>query len=111
MNEPRLERTQIHCHECNKYLTVEFDVSLNGNHVVRCQCGHEHCRVIKDGTVTDIRWDQRNGPTIQGWVISMSSTATTAGMSVTFNNAAMTISASATTTLLLTNSWAQTLRT
>lgn len=38
-----------------------MDLSLNGNHVLKCpNCGHEHCRVVKDGVITDIRWDQRN---------------------------------------------------
>lgn len=56
--------TQIYCHECDGSFTVDFDESINGNHVVPCpKCGHEHCRVIENGVVTDFRWDRRNGPT------------------------------------------------
>jgi len=55
------EITEFYCHECDGYIRVELDYDLNGNHVVECpKCGHEHCRVIKDGKVTSDRWDQRN---------------------------------------------------
>lgn len=64
--EARPERQEIHCHGCNKYVQFDIDVSLNGNHVLNCPvCDHEHCRVVKDGIITDIRWDSRNGPTYQ----------------------------------------------
>lgn len=61
---PRLtvERQELHCHECDKYVQFEIDISLNGNHVITCpNCKHEHCRVVKDGIITGERWDQRNG--------------------------------------------------
>ena len=55
------ERQELWCHECDKYVQFDIDVGLNGNHVIVCpDCGHEHCRVVKDGKVTDIRWDSRN---------------------------------------------------
>jgi len=72
-------KTELHCHECNKFFQVEFDDTINGNHVVNCpNCQHEHCRVIKDGIVTGDRWDQRNGNTIQAVWISASATSTAA---------------------------------
>jgi hypothetical protein len=46
---------------------VQFDIDLDldGNHVLTCpNCGHEHCRVVKGGRITGIRWDRRNGPRI-----------------------------------------------
>jgi hypothetical protein len=55
---------------------VQFaiDASLDGNHVLNCpNCGHEHCRVVKKGVITDIRWDQRNGPTIPVYAATISS--------------------------------------
>lgn len=53
-------RTDMHCHQCSKGFVAELDFSLNGNHVVECpRCGHEHCRVIKDGKITGDRWDSR----------------------------------------------------
>jgi len=80
-----MERTQIECHACGCVMTVEFDMSLNGNHVVECACGHQHCRVVKDGKVTDIRWDQRNGVTYNMNVIFTSSTASNSTADIFLN--------------------------
>jgi hypothetical protein len=58
-------KTEIYCHNCQSYIQFELDTTLNGNHVLKCpKCGHEHCRVVKDGQVTDDRWSSRN-PTYQ----------------------------------------------
>jgi len=55
------ERQELWCHECNKYVQFDIDVSLNGNHVIECpECGHEHCRVVENGVITEVRWDSRN---------------------------------------------------
>jgi DNA-directed RNA polymerase subunit RPC12/RpoP len=52
----------LHCHECGKYVQFDLDLSMDGNHVLKCpNCGHEHCRVVQKGKITDTRWDQRNG--------------------------------------------------
>ncbi len=60
----RLRRQELWCHDCENYVQFTVDLSLDGNHVLNClKCGHEHCRVVKDGVITDIRWDSRNGPT------------------------------------------------
>lgn len=62
--EPKVQ--EIHCHECNNYVRFILDLLTDGNHVLNCPiCKHEHCRVVKDGRITDVRWDSRNGPTIQ----------------------------------------------
>lgn len=64
MSERR--RQEIHCHDCGRWVQFVLDLSMNGNHVLNCpNCGHEHCRVVKDGQITDVRWDSRNGSTIQ----------------------------------------------
>ena len=56
------EVTEWYCHDCGGYIRVALDMSVNGNHVVDCpKCGHEHCRVVKDGKVTGDRWERRNG--------------------------------------------------
>lgn len=56
-----IERQELYCHNCGGYVQFDMDLSLNGNHILTCpNCGHEHCRVVKDGVITDIRWDQRN---------------------------------------------------
>jgi hypothetical protein len=71
-----IERQELHCHDCNQYVQFDMDMSLNGNHVLNCpNCGHEHCRVVKDGIITSERWDQRNGTPI--WVTTASMTNTT----------------------------------
>lgn len=54
-----------------------MDLELDGNHVLNCpNCGHQHCRVVKKGEITDIRWDRRNGPTYQISLISINYTST-----------------------------------
>lgn len=53
-------RTDMNCTECHKNFIAQLDFGLDGNHIVECPyCGHEHCRVIKDGVVTGDRWSSR----------------------------------------------------
>lgn len=55
-----LVRTDMHCHNCSKGFIAEIDYDIDGNHIVECaHCGHEHCRVIQKGVITDDRWDTR----------------------------------------------------
>ena len=62
INDDTMERQELHCHACGGYVQFSLDTSINGNHVLNCpNCGHEHCRVVKDGKISDVRWDQRNG--------------------------------------------------
>ena len=75
MTQP--ERQELWCHDCNRYVQFTVDLALEGNHVFSCpNCGHEHCRVVKDGKITDIRWDQRNGDTYAISTYSITSSAT-----------------------------------
>lgn len=61
----RVEQQELYCHGCDKYVQFPVDMDMDGNHVFECpNCGHEHCRVVKDGKITSVRWDRRNGPTI-----------------------------------------------
>jgi DNA-directed RNA polymerase subunit RPC12/RpoP len=54
-------RTDILCTECSVIFIAQLDFSIDGNHIVECpHCGHEHCRVIKDGKVTGDRWSTRD---------------------------------------------------
>jgi len=58
----KTERQELHCHACDQYVQFDIDVEQNGDHVIICpNCGHEHCRVIRDGIITEARWDSRNG--------------------------------------------------
>lgn len=53
-------RTDLYCSECGENFIAQLDEEVDGNHVVECpHCGHEHCRVIEKGEVTDARWDSR----------------------------------------------------
>lgn len=55
-------RTIMHCHDCGKEFVALLDYSIAGNHVVECpHCGHEHCRVIEGGKITEDRWSTRHG--------------------------------------------------
>lgn len=57
-------RRELHCRECGNWLQFEIDDDLDGNHVFDCpKCGHHHCRVVRNGEITDFRWDRRNGVT------------------------------------------------
>lgn len=54
------QRTDMHCTECSKGFVALLNYDIDGNHIVECPwCGHEHCRVIKDGRVTEERWSSR----------------------------------------------------
>jgi len=56
-----IRRTDMNCSNCGKIFIAELDYSINGNHIIECPlCGHEHCRVIKDGKITSDRWDSRS---------------------------------------------------
>lgn len=51
-------RDDFYCTECSKQIVAMLDGTLNGNHKLRCpHCRHFHFRVIKDGKVTEQRYD------------------------------------------------------
>jgi len=87
-----IEKQELFCHGCDKYIQFDMDLSLSGNHVLKCpNCGHAHCRVVRDGKITDDRWDQRNGFTfnISGYSItstSVSTYSTYTGSTVMYNS-------------------------
>lgn len=55
-------RTDLSCHDCGNGFVALLDYSVNGNHVIECpHCGHEHCRVIEGGKITEERWSSRYG--------------------------------------------------
>ena len=54
-------RTEESCSNCHKLMIFTVNFDLNGDHVVVCpHCGHQHCRIIKDGVVTGDRWSSRS---------------------------------------------------
>ena len=83
------ERQELYCHECGGYVQFNLDTEINGNHILKCpKCGHEHCRVVKDGKITGVRWDSKNNsrinipPTYTNW--STQSTYDTTSSTSTF---------------------------
>lgn len=74
----RKRRQMLECHNCGKVVGFTIDLDLDGNHVFECpNCGHEHCRVVKNGIITDFRWDSRNGPTYQAQYVYIDSASST----------------------------------
>ncbi|KKM78248.1 hypothetical protein LCGC14_1361900 [marine sediment metagenome] len=76
----QIERQELYCHGCDKYVQFNVDLAFEGNHVFNCPtCGHEHCRVVAGGRITDIRWDHRNNveaTNVSNLTITTSSTST-----------------------------------
>ena len=102
-----IERQELHCHNCNKYVQFDIDLNLNGNHVLKCpNCGHEHCRVVKDGIITDDRWDRRNTNSynISGVTITVSSTST-------YNSYVSASTTTSTGSVFIYSSWMNTVTT
>lgn len=55
-------KTVFNCTECSKGIVALLDYTITGNHIVECpHCGHEHCRVIEGGRITEERWSTRYG--------------------------------------------------
>lgn len=100
------QRQEIHCHNCDKWVQFRIDLELDGNHVLECpNCKHEHCRVVKKGEITDIRWDQRNGPTFQvAWYSNVTTSSST--MYIPYANAST--SGQTMTTYYTTDLWMST---
>jgi DNA-directed RNA polymerase subunit RPC12/RpoP len=58
--ERGIVRTNAHCTECQKTFIAELNFDIEGNHIIICpHCGHEHCRTIKNGIITEDRWDTK----------------------------------------------------
>ena len=66
----------LDCTNCKRTLRFELDLETDGNHIIVCpECGHRHYRVVRDGRITDVRWNPN-----YNWVtITASSTGTGTG--------------------------------
>ncbi len=92
-------RQELYCHGCSSYVQFTLDLDLDGNHVLECpKCKHEHCRVVRNGEITDIRWDQRNGDLGAVWTVSGRGGGITTTTTSTF-------SSSTSTSFFLYQSW------
>ena len=70
-----IERQELYCHACGRYVQFNLDLSVDGNYKLDCpNCGHDHYRVVKDGKITDERYDQSRSQqswmTVSGYVTS-----------------------------------------
>jgi len=54
------EVQELICH-CGRVNTFPVKKEKDGNYIIVCKCGHEHCRVVKKGVVTGIRFDSKQG--------------------------------------------------
>jgi len=100
------ERQELHCHECNKYVQFDLDLDLDGNHVLTCpNCGHEHCRVVKNGKITEERWSSRNRNLA---TITVSQATVTTTTTSTYTSYDSTSSNTTDTSSFLYSSWMNT---
>ena len=98
-----IERQELYCHACGRIVLFELDMELEGAHVLNCpNCGHEHCRVVRGGRITEDRWDQRNQPRFTVTNVTMSSSTSGSGTLYTVYADSSTTGQSST---LLWQSW------
>jgi hypothetical protein len=56
-----VERQELWCHNCSRYVQFSVDLELNGRHIIKCpNCDHEHYRVVNKGVITEERWGSSN---------------------------------------------------
>jgi DNA-directed RNA polymerase subunit RPC12/RpoP len=80
-----IERQELFCHACGRYVQFNIDKSLNGNHEIRCpNCGHLHYRYVDNGIITDRRWGSSNGQ--MNYVSNTTSSASTIALSTGSTN-------------------------
>lgn len=79
-----LEKQELYCHNCSRYVQFDLDIEDDGNYIVVCpNCGHNHYRVVKDHQVTDERWGSANGSASNQLITYISNATST--ISSTFN--------------------------
>ena len=73
----RNQKQELFCHGCSHYVIFDLNIDEDGNYEIPCpNCGHTHYRVVRNGRVTDERW-QSSGAIIVTWATSQTSTAST----------------------------------
>jgi DNA-directed RNA polymerase subunit RPC12/RpoP len=54
-------KVEFYCQECKKYFDFKLNMLLNGNIRIHCpNCDHVHFRQIKDGLITETRFDRND---------------------------------------------------
>lgn len=80
-----VERTELYCHECNRYVQFDLEDTMSGDLEVICpNCGHVHCRVVENGVVTDVRWGSRNGNNSTTTYVVTGATTTSTSINTTY---------------------------
>ena len=89
-----IEKQELHCHHCSKYVQFELDLSLEGQHILNCpNCDHQHFRIIKDGKITGERWGQDPSQNIPTFYASSSTITFTSTSNFTTSTGGTTSSA------------------
>jgi hypothetical protein len=52
------EMQELKCH-CGRVNVFPINTERDGNYIIVCRCGHQHCRVCENSVVTNIRWDSK----------------------------------------------------
>jgi DNA-directed RNA polymerase subunit RPC12/RpoP len=104
--DEQIELQELYCHNCGRYVQFPIDLSMSGSYVLNCpKCGHEHCRIVRDGVITDDRWASSN-LNLQTFHVS-SRAITTSATSASTNGTNWKLYSSAyTTTSVSTFIWA-----
>jgi hypothetical protein len=72
-----IERQELYCHNCDRYVQFNLDLSVDGNYRLDCPfCGHDHYRVVKDRKITDERYGQSPNQNMYTQIYTSSSTTT-----------------------------------
>lgn len=104
-----IEKQELHCHNCDKYVQFDLDLSIDDNYLLECPvCGHKHYRVVKDGIITDERWG-RDPSQVDNYTIVSASTVTFSTGS--FTAGAYVTTAATSASVYVAQSWLNTLTT
>jgi len=49
---------EFYCDQCKSYSLVNIQQDIDGLHIISCgKCKHHHYRIIKDGIISEFRYD------------------------------------------------------
>ncbi len=59
---PQRQVVEFQCTNCSQFNYPKMNLTVNGNHKIICgNCDHTHYRVVKDGRITEDRWNNGVG--------------------------------------------------
>jgi hypothetical protein len=88
LEDDSVERQELWCHNCSRYVQFSVDLELDGRHIIKCpNCDHEHYRVVNKGVISEERWGSNNNvPSFFATYLTSSTTSITASTSTTMTN-------------------------